>query len=127
MDKDIIIAIVYVIGGGLIGFILRNVTGENRASVRKTMTEAMSNDAGASSQYMEAAKAAAEMMRELQVKVQALEKHDGEKDDLIQKLTERVECLEQEKIEWQAERDQLMQKITLLTDKVKKGKGLAMK
>lgn len=129
-SDDIVIAIITSLAllvGAVLGFAFKLFTGESKASVRKTMTDAIVNDAGASNQYMEAAKSAAEMLQELQKKVTALEKHDVTKDDLIRKLTERVECLEQEKIEWQKERDQLLKTITILQEKTKSGKGLAMK
>ncbi len=65
-----------VVVSASVGFLLKSVTGENRASVRKI-------DADASKSYSEAATNTARMMVDLQVKVEA--------------LTARVDILEKEK------------------------------
>lgn len=76
-----------------LGFAIKAITGESRASVRKTMTEAVTNDAGASNSYMAAARQAAEMMTGLQ--------------NQINVLITRVDALE-------TEREELQREITIL-------------
>lgn len=91
-------------GGMLIaaalGFLFKSISGENRASVRKMYTEAITNDANAANTYMEAARGAAVMMSELQKKVTD--------------LTTRVETLEAERSELEEKVSQLQSENKLL-------------
>lgn len=91
-------------GGMLIaaalGFFFKSISGENRASVRKMYTEAITNDANAANTYMEAARGAAVMMSELQKKVTD--------------LTARVETLEAERSELEEKVSQLQAENKLL-------------
>jgi hypothetical protein len=91
---DTPVTVALVTAGGMLlaaalGFFFKAITGENRAGVRRTMTEAMGNDAGASNSYMEAARKAAQMMTELQVQIAT--------------LSARVDALEDERLELQRE------------------------
>lgn len=79
-----------------VGFFAKSITGENRASVRKTMTEALGNDAGAANSYMEVAQKAAKMMGELQAEVKELKERDEKRDKEVDDLRARVETLERE-------------------------------
>lgn len=112
---------VALVGGG-VGYFFRSLSGESRAAVRKTMTEALGNDAGAANSYMDVAKKSAEMMAEMQKQIEALEKKDEKREGEVRDLRARVEMLEIEN----EQKDKKILALEIENAALRKGRGTGL-